>query len=79
MMLGTTTREVELQTVNIKRTSSRFSIPVEVTEVHKGELVVIDNLRYQQLISENSHLKGIVMEDVDKERLSVQIILGANE
>ena len=79
MMLGTTTREMELQTVNIKRTFSQFSIPVEVTKVQKGELVFIDNPRYQQLISENPHFKGIVMEDVDKEKLPVHIILGASE
>ena len=68
------------QTVNIKGTSNQFFIPVEVTKVEKGELVFIDNPRYQQLISENPHLKGIVMEDVDKkERLPVHIILGASE
>ena len=37
-------------------------------------------LRYQQLMNENLHLKGLVMEDVDKkERLPVHIILGASE
>jgi hypothetical protein len=45
---------------------------VEVTKVNKGELVFIDNPRYQNMIEQNPHLKGVIMEDIDqKERLPV--------
>lgn len=80
MMLGVTTREVELSTIEIKETSGEFSMSVEVTKVNKGELVFVDNPRYQQLIEQNPHLRGVVMEDLDKkERLPVHIILGASD
>jgi hypothetical protein len=80
MMLGTTTREMELQTINVKANSGQFSMAVEVTKVAKGELVSLDNPQYQQIIDGNPHLKGVVMEDTDsKERLQVHIILGASE
>ena len=72
MMLGVTTREVELSTIEIKGTSGKFSMKVEVTKVNKGELVFIDNPRYQNMIEQNPHLKGVIMEDIDqKERLPV--------
>lgn len=80
MMLGATTREVELTTIEIKGTDGKFSLPVEVTKVNKGELLFIDNPRYQRMIEENPHLKGVKMEDLDqKERLPVHIILGASD
>ena len=80
MMLGVTTREVELSTIDIKGTSGKFSMSVEVTKVNKAELVFIDNPRYQQMIERNPHLKGVTMEDLDqKERLPVHIILGASD
>lgn len=74
MMLGMTTREVELSTIENKGTSSKFSMSVEVTKVNKGELVFIDNPKYQQLITGNPHLKGVVMEDQ-----CMHVILGASE
>ena len=80
MMLGTTTREVELSTIEIKGTLSKFSMSVEVTKVNKGELFFIDNPKYQQLIAGNPHLKGVVMEDRDtKHQLPIHVILGASE
>ena len=80
MMLGATTREVELSTIEIKGISGDFSMSVEVTKVNKSELLYIDNPRYQQLIDENPHLTGVKMEDLDtKDRLPVHVILGASE
>ena len=38
MMLGAT-REVELSTIDISATDGKFSLPVEVTKVNKGELL----------------------------------------
>ena len=38
MMLGTTTREMEQQTITVKGISEQFSMPIEVTKVEKGEL-----------------------------------------
>ena len=80
MMLGVTTREVELSTIEIKGTDGKFSMSIEVTKVNKGELLFIDNPRYEKMIQHNPHLEGVQMEDLDrKERLPVHIILGASD
>ena len=80
-MLGATTREVELSTIEIHEASGSFSLPVEVTKVNKGELLFIDNPHYQQLINRHAHLAGVEMNDHDNEtaKLPVHIILGAGE
>ena len=73
MILGATTREVELSTIEIKEISGDLSMAVEVTKLNKSELLYIDNPRYQQLMT------GVKMEDLDtKDRLPVHIILGAS-
>ncbi|CAB4019111.1 Hypothetical predicted protein, partial [Paramuricea clavata] len=60
--------------------SQHRAVNFEVTKVNKGELVFIDNPRYQNMIEQNPHLKGVIMEDIDqKERLPVHIILGASD
>lgn len=81
MMLGATTREVELSTIDIKGKSGTFSLPVEVTKVNKGELLFVDNPHYKQLIDSYPHLAGVEMDDRDNEtaKLPVHIILGASE
>ena len=80
MLLGATTREVELLTIEITGSDGEFSMPVEVTKVNKSELLFLDNPKYQQLIDDNKHLRGVVMDDHDtKSRLPVHIILGASE
>ena len=53
---------------------------VEVTKVDKGELLILENPKYQEVIARNPHLSGVVMNDVDtKSRLPVHIILGAGD
>ena len=80
MMLETTTRKVELSQIEISATDGTFSLGVEVTKVNKGELLSLDNPRYQQLIHTNSHLTGVAIDDLDnKDKLPVHIILGASE
>ena len=80
MMLETTTREVELSQIEISATDGTFSLGVEVTKVNKGELLSLENPRYQQLIHANLHLTGVAIDDLDnKDKLPVHIILGASE
>ena len=43
MLLGTSTREVELVTIEIADVNPKFAMPVEVTKVDKGELIFLDN------------------------------------
>lgn len=43
MLLGASTREVELATITISDVNGKFSMPVEVTKVDKGELLLLEN------------------------------------
>lgn len=53
---------------------------VEVTKVDKGELVLLNNPNYPNLIQQYQHLKNVAMDDNDtKEKLPVHLILGASE
>lgn len=80
MLLGASTREVELATIAISDVNRKFSMPVEVTKVDKGELLILENPKYREVIERNPHLSGVVMNDVDtKSRLPVHIILGAGD
>ena len=80
MMLGTTTREVELSTIQVAGLSGDFSMPVKVTKVNKSELLYLDNPKYEEIIKTNEHMQGVTMDDHDtKDKLPVHIILGASE
>ena len=80
MLLGTSTREVKLVTIEIGDVNRKFTMPVEVTKVDKGELVFLDNPNYEETIAKNPHLSGGVMNNQDKKsRLLVHLILSAGE
>ena len=80
MLLGTSTREVELATIEIGDINGKFSMPVEVAKMDKGELRFLDNPKYGEIIAKYPHLSGVVMLDQDiKSRLPVHLIHGAGE
>lgn len=80
MLLGTSTREVELATIEIGDVNGKFKMAVEVTKVDKGELLFLDNPNYEETIAKNPHLSGVIINDQDKKsRLPVHLILGAGE
>ena len=46
----------------------------------KGELLFLDNPKYQEMIARYPQLLGVAMNDLDtKRRLPVDLILGAGE
>ena len=65
MILGTTTREVELSTIQIAGLAGDFIMPVEVTKANKSELLNLDNPRYEEIIKNNEHMQGVTMDDHD--------------
>ena len=80
MLLGTSTRDVELVTIEIGDVNAKFAMPVEVTKVEKGQLLFLDDPNYEETFAKNPHLSGVVMNDQDKKsRLPVHLILGAGE
>ena len=80
MLTGTTTRTMQTFNVLIESVSSDFQLEVNVTKVEKRELIILGNPGYPKLLEGHSHLRGVVMDDVDeKDNLPVHIILGAND
>lgn len=55
MLLGTSTREVELAMIEISDINRKFSMPVEVTRVDKGELLFLENPKYREMIARYPH------------------------
>ena len=80
MMLGSTTREVELSTIKVGSIAGSEELSVDVTKVERRELLMIDNPHYQKIIDSYAHLKGVEMTDYDpKSYLPVHLILGASD
>ena len=77
-MLKTTNVKVEIYELEIYNTEGNFFINTEVSKVNKPELVTLPNPRYESIIQQYQHLKGVKMEDNDnKDYLPVHVILGA--
>ena len=73
MMLGVTTRQVEIYSVNVKAVDADLALNVDVTGVDKGQLLMLKNPKYQ-------HLKEVQMLVTDdKATLPIHLILGASE
>ena len=80
MLMSSQVTKLEMYDTQVESLDGNFSMSVKLTKVHKGELLTVDNPRYQQLISNYSHLKGIEIEDFDtKEQLPVHVVLGSGE
>ena len=53
---------------------------VEVTKVHKAQLLEVANPNYATLLDKHSHLKGVKMEDKDsRAQIPIHLVLGASE
>ncbi len=80
MMLGSTTTSVEIYPATVKSIDGQFTMEVELSKVHKPQLMEIDNPRYEELLSKYNHLKGVKVDDLDdKPQLPVHVVLGVNE
>ena len=80
MLLGTTTRRVDIFHIEIKSTSEDFSLEADVTKIEKHELLTLSNPRYNQILEKYQHLNGVVFIDKDsKEQLPIHLILGVGE
>ncbi|XP_068692716.1 uncharacterized protein [Montipora foliosa] len=80
MMLGATTREIELSTIKVPLIEGGEELSVDVTRVERGELLRINNPHCQKIIDSYAHLKGVEMTDHDPNpHLPVHVILGASD
>ena len=67
--------KLEMYDARVESLDGGFNMEVKLTKVHKGELLTVDNPKYQQLINNYDHLKGIKIEDTDaKEKLPVHVV-----
>ena len=80
MLMSSQVTKLEVYNTLIESLDGNFSMSVKLTKVHKGELLTVDNPKYQQLIDNYSHLKGIKLDDFDtKEQLPVHVVLDSGE
>ena len=80
MMLGATTRQVELSSITVQALDSSTELKIDVTKVDRKELLIVDNPNYKKIIESYTHLQGVHTDDSDsKLHLPVHLILGASE
>ena len=80
MLLGTTTRKVDIFHIGIQSVNGDFSLEADVTKIAKQQLLLLPNPRYDEVLEKYQHLDGVVIEDDDpKEQLPIHIILGVGE
>ena len=81
MLLGTTTRKVDIFHIEIKSTSEDFSLEADVTKIEKHELLTLSNPRYNQILEKYQHLNGVMVfkDKNSKEQLPIHLILGVGE
>ena len=66
--------------MEIESTNNDFKMETNLTKVDKSELLSLDNPRYEELIHQYSHLKGVTITDRDnKPQFPVHIVLGSGE
>lgn len=75
-MLGSTTMKVEIYSANLKSIDGEFSMNVDLSKVQKAELMLLDNPKYEDVLSKYPHLKGVKIDDTDpKLQLPIHVVL----
>ena len=75
MLLGTTTRKVDIFHIEIKSTSEDFSLEADVTKIEMHELLTLSNPRYNQILEKYQHLTQLVASchNVTTSQLSINM------
>ena len=80
MLMSSQVTKLEVLDTLIESLDGNFRMSVKLTKVLKGELLTVDNPKYEQLIDNYSHLKGMKLDDFHtKEQLPVHVVLGSGE
>ena len=80
MMLGASSRVMEVYRIKLNSVKGNFEMEAEVTKVEKPHLMMLDNPRYKKLVEKHPHLKGVTVDDNDERpHPPVHIILGNSE
>ncbi|XP_046846738.1 uncharacterized protein LOC124440389 [Xenia sp. Carnegie-2017] len=80
MMMQSTSRIIEVHEVTISDLDEKHKLKTEVTKVDRNNLLLVDNPKYEEVLSKFDHLKKVKMDDTDaKPQLPVHLILGASD
>ena len=80
MMLGSSTTNVQIYSATLGAVNGSFDMNIELTKVHKPQLLTLDNPNYATLLSKYSHLKGVKIEDNDtRPQIPIRVVLEASE
>ena len=80
MMLGSSTTNIEIYSATLGAVDGKFDMNIELTKVHKPQLLTLDNPNYATLLSKYSHLNGVKIEDNDTRlEIPIHVVLGTSE
>lgn len=65
MMFGFMIIKVEMYDVNVICISGDFSMGMIVFKVDKFEFMILENLKYEELMERYIYLRGVYMDDKD--------------
>ena len=63
--MASATARMEIFKTTVSSRSGDYSLDVNLTKVNRGELLSLENPRYEQLIKTYSHLRGVQLDDTD--------------
>ena len=81
MMLSSTTTKVKIYTAKLTSIDGKFTKEIELSKVHKPQLMMVKNPKFKGLCGQYNHLEGInVSEDPEnRDQIPVHVVLGASE
>ena len=80
MMLGSSTTNVETYSATLGAVDGKFDMNIELTEVHKPQLLTLDNPNYATLLRKYSHLNGVKIEDNDtRPQIPIHVVSGGSD
>lgn len=79
MMLGSSTNNAEIYEATLGAVDGTFDMNIELTKVHKPQLLTLNNPNYALLLSKYSHLKRVPEKRFQTANTYTCGILGANE
>ena len=81
MMLSSTTTKVEIYSANLQSVDGKFNMEIELSKVHKPQILMINNPNFKGLCDTYTHLEGVkVNEDpANRDQIPIHVVLGASE
>ena len=73
-------RNEQFHQVNIESVDHQHEMAVKLMKADKSELLTVHNPRYEKVIDQYRHLKGVTITEHDKKpHLAVHMVLGSGE